>query len=78
MARKKFENDMTIEYSTADRQGRLIMAQYLCELKEANDPNYDIKEEVVRDALRRLSVHGMQNFDSEVEALQTLRKEGKA
>ena len=78
MARKKFENDMSVEYTTADAQGRLIMAQYLCELREANDPQLEIKEQVVREALKRLSTHGMQKFDSEVDALMILRKEGLA
>lgn len=75
MARKKFENDMTVEYSTADGQARRIVQEYLCELREANDPHLAVREQIVREALSKLSVHGMQKFDDELKAMEAARKE---
>ena len=63
--------------NTEDFQGRLIMAEFVCDLREANDPNLAIKEQVIREAMDRLSVHGLEDFDLEVEALMESRREAK-
>ena len=63
---------------TEDLQGRLIMAEFVCDLREANNPDLEIKEQIIREAMERLSVHGLENFDAEVEAMMQARKEGKA
>ena len=65
-------------YESADTQARLLMAEYVCDLIEANDPDLDLKRQVIAEAMKRISVHHLERFDQEVEWVLSGRKEGKA
>ena len=78
MARKKQSSETSSIMDGVDMQGRMIMAEYVCELIEAGDPDLDLKKQVIVELMNRLSVHHLDQFDVEVEALLQSRKEGRA
>lgn len=61
----------------ADLQARILMAKLVCELREADDPNLELKTGVIKEAMERLSVHHLELFDNEVEAMMASRKGGR-
>ena len=78
MARKKTVDpriQQMVEILSGDAAGREIMAKYVCKLRKANDPNLELKTQVVKEAMRRLAVHDLDKFDDELEAMWNVMKE---
>lgn len=76
MAKKK-EDPASIIYGT-DMQCMELMANYLCDREEKGDPNPDFTKQVVVEAMKRLSVHGLEYFDTVIANQREKRKEGGA
>ena len=77
MAGNKQTKGTIAQLMSADKAGRTIMAEYVCKLREANDPNLELKEEIVREAMERLSIHDLDRFDEELATMQLVRKEAR-
>ena len=79
MARKKTVDPRIQEMVDAlsgDVQGRKIIAEYICKLRKANDPHLELKTQIAKEAMKRLSVHDIEKFDAELEAMWDAMKEG--
>ena len=60
-----------------DVRTRHAMAELICELREANDPDLEMKEAMARDAMRRLAVSDIELFDDELRQMEEERKAAK-
>ena len=76
MARRKQTTGTIAQLMNADKAARTLMAEYICRLRETNDPDLEVKEQIVREAMTRLSVHDMDLFDEEIELMALAKKEG--
>lgn len=69
--------ELLIEEEMKNVRARLAMAQLICELRDANDPDLEMKEAFIRQAMKRLAVHNLERFDDELNKIEMSRKVAK-
>ncbi|MBP3655958.1 MAG: hypothetical protein J6K32_04595 [Clostridia bacterium] len=74
MTDEEIERGVLEAYETVDAFARQTMAEYICDLREANDPDLEIREATIRELLRKLAVHHIELFDGELEAMMQERR----
>ena len=77
MARKtKAEalQELLIEEEMKNVRARLAMAKLICELRDANDPDLEMKEAFIREAMKKLADHNLELFDDALNKIEMSRK----
>ncbi len=69
MPRKKsgMSPELQYAYEAPDRMFMDILAEYIVNIRESGLPDSAVREEVARDTLRRLAVHGREQIDAKIE-----------
>ena len=52
---------------TEDRICKILYADWICSLRRAKDPDFDVKVETIKEIMNRFGVEGMDTFDEFVE-----------
>ena len=52
---------------TEDRLCKIFFADWICSLRKANDPDYDLKVETIKEIMNRFGVEGMDTFDKFIQ-----------